>query len=127
MNKTILVTGILMALLSVLLGAFGAHSLKEWVDAEGVKSFETGVRYQMYHGLFLMILGQLPIASIKFKKAIYVLTLCGVLLFSFSIYFLATNGLTSFDFKNIAFLTPLGGSLLISAWVLLLSAVLTKK
>jgi uncharacterized membrane protein YgdD (TMEM256/DUF423 family) len=51
----------------------------------------------------------------------------GVILFSGSIYFLATNALTSFDFKKIGFITPIGGTLLIAAWGYLIFSVLTKK
>ncbi len=119
MNKTILITGILLGALSVIFGAFGAHGLEKLVDADAVSTFETGVRYQMYHALFLMILGGLNGLSERSKKPIYYLTLIGVVLFSFSIYALATNTLTSFDFKIIGFITPIGGLLLILGWALL--------
>ncbi len=119
MNKTILITGILLGALSVIFGAFGAHGLEKLVDADAVSTFETGVRYQMYHALFLMILGGLNGLSERSKKSIYYLVLSGVVLFSFSIYALATNTLTSFDFKVIGFITPIGGLLLILGWTLL--------
>jgi len=63
----------------------------------------------------------------KAKKAIYFLVLFGVILFSGSIYLLATNNLTSFDFKIIGFVTPIGGLLLIIAWALLLLNIMNKK
>ena len=56
MNRTIFITGIVMGVLGVALGAFGAHGLEKVVDADAVNTFETGVRYQMYHALFLLIL-----------------------------------------------------------------------
>jgi uncharacterized membrane protein YgdD (TMEM256/DUF423 family) len=73
----------------------------------------------MYHALFLIIVSQLKSISPKYRKTVMYLTTIGILLFSFSIYFLATNELTGFDFKTIGFITPIGGLLLILAWVLL--------
>lgn len=119
MNKTIFLTGILFGVLAVILGAFGAHGLEKLIDADAVQTFETGVRYQMYHGLFLLILGSIRQLPEKSKKPIFYLIVIGILLFSFSIYLLATNVLTNFDFKVIGFLTPIGGTLLILGWGML--------
>lgn len=119
MNKTIFSTGILFGVLSVILGAFGAHGLEQLIDANAIMTFETGVRYQMYHALFLLILANTKFLPELHKNAIFYLIVMGTILFSFSIYFLATNTLTSFDFKKIALLTPLGGTLLIFGWILL--------
>ncbi|MBD0851523.1 DUF423 domain-containing protein [Maribacter arenosus] len=119
MNKTIFSTGILFGVLSVILGAFGAHGLEQLIDANAIMTFETGVRYQMYHALFLLILANTKFLPELQKNAIFYLIVMGTILFSFSIYFLATNTLTSFDFKKIALLTPLGGTLLIFGWILL--------
>lgn len=119
MNKTIFLTGILLGVLAIVLGAFGAHGLESKLDSEAIQTFETGVRYQMYHALFLLILGnikQLPKTS---KKWIYYFVVAGVILFSFSIYFLATNSLTTFDFRSVGFVTPIGGLLLMVGWGLL--------
>ena len=119
MNKTIFSTGVLFGVLSVILGAFGAHGLEQLIDANAIMTFETGVRYQMYHALFLLILANTKFLPELHKNAIFYLIVMGTILFSFSIYFLATNTLTSFDFKKIALLTPLGGTLLIFGWILL--------
>jgi len=116
MNKTILLTGIVFGILAVILGAFGAHGLEKLVNADAIQTFETGVRYQMYHALFLLVLGSMPQLPEQRKKTIYYLIVAGVVLFSFSIYFLAINALTNFDFKIIGFLTPIGGLLLILGW-----------
>ncbi|CAM4296582.1 DUF423 domain-containing protein [Zobellia roscoffensis] len=116
MNKTIYLAGILLGALAVILGAFGAHGLEKIIDAEAIQTFETGVKYQMYHALLLLILGtmkQLP--EVK-KKLIFYFLLVGICCFSFSIYLLATNSLTSFNFKVIGLVTPLGGTLLIFGW-----------
>lgn len=116
MNKTIFVTASVLGLLAVLLGAFGAHGLQKIVDAKAVTSFETGVRYQMYHAFFLYVLGFLPGLSDRVKQSVFYLVIVGIVLFSFSIYLLAINSLFDFDFKVIAFVTPIGGTLLITAW-----------
>ncbi|MEH6680649.1 MAG: DUF423 domain-containing protein [Sediminicola sp.] len=117
MNKTILVTAMFIGATAVLLGAFGAHGLEKLVDAPAVDTFGTGTTYQMYHAFFLMFLGLLPSVSVRTKKVVFYTVLLGIILFSGSIYGLATNSLTDFDFKKIGFLTPLGGSLLIFAWI----------
>ncbi|WP_455168689.1 DUF423 domain-containing protein [Aegicerativicinus sediminis] len=127
MSKQILISGISIGVLAVILGAFGAHGLKELVSPENVATFETGVRYQMYHGLFLLFLSQLGSISPKIVKISYWLVVFGLIFFSGSIYGLATNTLTSFDFKTIAFITPIGGLLLIVAWVILLFGISSKE
>lgn len=119
MNRTIFLTGIVFGVLAVVLGAFGAHGLEELVDAEAIQTFETGVKYQMYHSLLLLVLGSTNRLPEQSKKSIYYLMVAGMVLFSFSIYLLSTNGLTSFDFKTLGFMTPVGGLLLISGWLLL--------
>lgn len=114
-------------MLAIILGAFATHGLKPMLTAESIMTFETGVKYQMYSALFLLILGGLPIASENVKTACFYLTTVGIILFSGSIYFLATNSLTSFDFRVIGLITPLGGSLLITAWLLLLISLIKLK
>lgn len=119
MNKTIFTTACALGLLAVVLGAFGAHGLQKLVDIKAVTSFETGVRYQMYHVFLLFVLGLLPNVSLRTKQIVFYLVLSGLILFSFSIYLLALNSLVDFDFTAIAFITPVGGALLITAWGIL--------
>jgi len=119
MNKTIFTTACVLGLLAVVLGAFGAHGLQQLVDAKSVASFETGVRYQMYHVFLLFALGLLPAIAERTKRTVFYFLISGVALFSFSIYLLAINSLFEFDFKMIAFITPIGGALLIAAWGIL--------
>lgn len=116
MNRTIVLVGIALGALAIILGAFGAHGLEKIVDENAVDTFEVGVRYQMYHALFLLFLGIWPNLANNYKKKVFGLVLVGVALFSFSIYLLALNSLTSFDFKSIGFLTPIGGVFLILGW-----------
>lgn len=120
MNKKILISGCLLGLLAIILGAFGAHGLKSLISTESIQSFETGVRYQMYHALFLLLLGSYSFVSDKAKKTIFYLVITGVVFFSGSIYGLSTNALSAFDFGSIGFVTPIGGLLLIVAWLILL-------
>jgi uncharacterized membrane protein YgdD (TMEM256/DUF423 family) len=127
MDKKIISTGAILGMIAIILGAFGAHALKKVLSMEELSTFETGVRYQMYHALFLIFIGIINELSQKTKKIIYNLVVFGVLLFSGSIYLLATNTLTSFDFKVIGFITPIGGLLLILAWGVLLFHTLMKK
>ena len=119
MNKKLLITAAILGILGIVLGAFAAHSLEMFLDVKAIKSFETGVRYQMYHALFILILGGTSFISQKTKSYVLILVITGVIFFSFSIYGLATNALTSFDFKTIAFITPIGGLLMIISLVML--------
>lgn len=127
MNKKILVTGAIVGIIGIVLGAFAAHGLEKLVDAEAIKSFETGVRYQIYHALLLLILGGTSFITGKRKKVMFYLIVFGLIFFSGSIYGLATNDLSSFDFKSIAMITPVGGLLLILAWVVMLIDLLKSK
>lgn len=127
MKKTILSTACLFGMLAVVLGAFGAHGLKKLVNLDAVTTFETGVRYQMYHAFFLFVLAMLPDTMLKSKKPIYLSVVIGVILFSFSIYILALNDLVQFDFKMFGIVTPIGGVFLIIAWGLMLSGIVKSK
>jgi uncharacterized membrane protein YgdD (TMEM256/DUF423 family) len=127
MNKKLLITGAILGILSIVLGAFAAHGLAKLIDADAIKTFETGVRYQIYHAFFLLILGGTSFVSLKTKKTIFYLVIVGVLFFSGSIYGLATNSLSGFDFKTIALLTPIGGLLLIVSWSVMLIGIIRNK
>ena len=118
MKKVILVTACFLGMLSVILGAFAAHGLEKLISIESLASFKTGVQYQMYHSLFLLLLAVVDIVSLKIKKTVFILVVIGLVFFSGSIYGLATNSLSTFDFKTIALITPVGGLLLISSWLL---------
>lgn len=133
MNKLFLSIGAAFCLLSVVLGALGAHWLKSKVSEglitpDNLQSFETGVKYQMYHGLALILLAIISerIISSQLNYAGN-LMIAGTILFSFSIFFLATKGITGLS--NLRFLgpvTPIGGLLMISGWIMLIIAALKK-
>lgn len=127
MKKKIIATALFLGIISIILGAFGAHALKKVLSPESLVSFETGVRYQMYHALFLLFLAMTDIISDKKRIIVFWLTLIGLVFFSGSIYLLTTKNVTSIDISSIAFITPIGGMLLIMAWVILLFGVLANK
>ncbi len=123
MERKIVATGAFLGILAIILGAFGAHALKKVLNLDQLSTFETGVKYQMYHALFLLFIGFASISQ-KAKKAIFYLVVFGVLFFSGSIYFLATISITHIDFKIIGILTPIGGLLFILAWGVLFMNIL---
>src|SRR5690554_2337887 len=84
--NTFVLTGALFGAAAIVLGAFGAHALKKIFTDEQLKNFETGVKYQMYHALLLLILGFNLDFLARFSTAIYYTLTLGVLFFSFSIY-----------------------------------------
>lgn len=126
-RKIIFLAGILGAL-GVVLGALGAHALKAVLTDNQLTTFEVGVRYQIYHAIFLLFVGSTSYLTDKTKKTVAFLIAIGVLFFSGSIYLLSTNDLTSVDFKFLGPITPIGGLFLISGWLLVaVRAFLSKK
>lgn len=126
-QRKIFITATLLGLVGVVLGAFAAHGLRSVLTDSALESFQTGVRYQMYHAFFLFVIGLNSHLSSAQKKYILGLTLAGIILFSLSIYLLATNAITSIDFTFLGPVTPFGGLLLISAWGFLLYGYIKHK
>jgi uncharacterized membrane protein YgdD (TMEM256/DUF423 family) len=120
MNRRFLITGAIFGIIAVILGAFAAHGLKGSLSAESLNSFETGVRYQMYHAFLLLIIGSFNSPLQKNLNWIFYLLCLGIIFFSGSIFLLSTSVVTNIDFSSIALITPIGGSLLILAWFILL-------
>lgn len=116
MDKKIIKTAAILGFIAIAFGAFGAHSLKKMVGVLELNTFETGVRYQMYHALFLLFVGTTNLISESAKKVIYLTTLSGILLFSGSLYLLALNNFLPFNFKPFGFVTPIGGLLFLTDW-----------
>jgi uncharacterized membrane protein YgdD (TMEM256/DUF423 family) len=127
MDKKILATAAFLGMTGILLGAFGAHGLKKIVEPDAVASFETGVRYQIYHALFLLFIGSTTFLPESAKKQIFTLVVIGVAFFSLSIYFLALRKYISFDIKKFGIITPIGGLLLIGAWGILFLNIIKRK
>lgn len=125
MERKFIITGMVLILISIILGAFGAHSLKVLLENDAdvlkkISSFETGVRYQMYSGLSFLIIG-LNKEKFQFSvKPVFYFWLLGTIFFSVSIYFLTLQTILGVSLKFLGPSTPLGGLLLIIGWALLL-------
>ena len=117
MKPTIVLIGGIFILLGILAGAFGAHILENQLSNQQLTSLQTGVQYQIYHGLALIIIG-FNFDKIKNAKIVYWGSLVGTLLFSGSIYFLVIDDIFDSNFGFLWPLTPTGGSLLIITWFL---------
>jgi len=119
MEKYVLLIATLYGALGIIFGAFGAHALKKIFSEELLKSFETGVKYQMYHAIVLLFIGfQLPFTQTIEKSAAWSL-IAGTFLFSFSIYGLCMSSAKGKKLKFLGPITPLGGLLLVVGWILL--------
>ena len=127
MDKKIIAVAAFMGAVAIILGAFGAHGLKEILSESQLLTFETGVKYQMYHALFLLFVGTTGLLSETSKKKKLWLTGLGVLFFSGSIYLLSTATATGLEVKFLGPVTPIGGMLLIAAWILLFAKSFSKK
>jgi uncharacterized membrane protein YgdD (TMEM256/DUF423 family) len=126
MDRKIFLLACVTGALGVVLGAFAAHGLKPLLSISAFESFNNGIRYQMYHSFLLFFIGLSTDIKPNQKSILFKLILTGVLLFSGSIYFLATNDLTPLNFKVIGFITPVGGLILIASWLLLFTYFLRK-
>ncbi|WP_066629515.1 DUF423 domain-containing protein [Labilibacter marinus] len=123
MKKLVLLFGASYGLLSVIFGAFGAHALKKVLPETALQSFETGVRYQMYHGILLLLIGFFFAFETKLENYMAWSFIVGTILFSFSIYLLALNNQWGYQLRFLGPITPLGGLFLIIGWLLLLVLV----
>lgn len=119
MKRLIYIIGAIYGGLSVIFGAFGAHALKGVLTALKLQSYETGVRYQMYHALVLLIIAYIFKFETKTEKYMAWSFVVGIFLFSFSIYLLALSQLINVNLSFLGPITPLGGLLMIVGWLLL--------
>ncbi|OUS12988.1 hypothetical protein A9Q93_09610 [Nonlabens dokdonensis] len=117
MEKKLLIAGCSFAVIAVVLGALGAHALEKVLEPQQLKSFETGVRYQLFHAIALLIFSQVSILSDSTKSVIFYLFVIGVILFSFSIYGLSVSKWLNINLKFLGPVTPLGGLSLICGWL----------
>lgn len=128
MHKTFLITGTLLAGAAVALGAFGAHGLKKIASPETVNTFQTGVQYQMYHALALVL------TAIVFERYAGSLLqwagnsfILGTILFSGSLYALtAFKASGKVGMEGIGIITPFGGLFFIAGWLLFALAIIRK-
>lgn len=129
MKKSMLIKGSILGGLAVIFGAFGAHALKEVLTPEQLISFETGVRYQMYHALVLVLLFiiSLKVNHVYFNRAAQFI-FWGVILFSGSIYLLTLKNMLGIEtLKYVAPITPISGALIIVGWMFILLGALKIK
>ena len=116
-QQTFIITGAFFGMLAIIFGAFGAHALKKILSDDQLKSFETGIKYQMYHAIILLLLG----FNFQFStSAMYWCFTLGVLLFSFSIYGLVLSDAKGKKLKFLGPITPIGGLLFVAGWSLLI-------
>jgi uncharacterized membrane protein YgdD (TMEM256/DUF423 family) len=128
MYKPALTSGALFAAIAVILGAFGAHALKQVLTPELLQTFETGVRYEFYHAFALLATGIIyaftPNKQLKLASTFFII---GILLFSGSLYaltMLKMNGAVGLG--GVGILTPIGGLFFILGWLMLLMGVMKK-
>ncbi len=121
------ICGVVFVMLSVVFGAFGAHTLKSMISAEALTTFEVGVRYQMYHALGLLFIGMSHFLTRAVQKPIFIFFTLGIFLFSGSIYLLSLNAVLPFDTRVIGFVTPLGGTCFIIGWLYFLLKIIKLK
>jgi uncharacterized membrane protein YgdD (TMEM256/DUF423 family) len=128
MYKPAIVTGIVMAALSVILGAFGAHGLKAMVSPEQLSIYEKGVTYQFYHSFALLATGILHgVYANRLIRAAAPLFTLGIILFSGSLYLMVALGTAGRSIGAAGIITPIGGLCFIAGWTALLLGVLKKK
>ena len=120
MDKLALISAAIFGLTAVIFGAFGAHLLKKKLNTDQLQSFETGVKYQMYHAIVLLVLGFQLNHQITIDNYIINFFIIGIILFSFSIYGLVISSANNKKLKFLGPITPLGGLCLVLGWGLLI-------
>lgn len=120
-QEIIIATGAVFGMLSVIFGAFGAHVLKGILSTDQLQSFEIGVKYQIYHAIVLLLLG---FNAENTTAATYWCFTIGITLFSFTIYGLVLSNAKEKKLRFLGSITPIGGLLLVTGWLLLLINIL---
>lgn len=120
MSYCVLVFASIFGMFAIIFGAFGAHKLKKIMTPELLQSFETGVKYQMYHAIVLLILGFNLKFTSRIENWIAYCFIIGTILFSFSIYGLTISAAKGKKIKILGPITPIGGLFLTAGWILLL-------
>lgn len=126
--KSIIITAGIFGVFSIITGAMGAHALKELLTPEALESYLTGARYNMYHAIALLaIAGNTAYLNPKWLKNGVLFIIFGTVLFSGSIYLLATSSITGISANSILGpTTPIGGLLLIIGWLSITIAAIKK-
>lgn len=119
MKSIAAVSGSIFAFLSVALGAFGAHFLKTKISEESLKVFQTGVQYQIFHALALLLVSLMFERDPATFRTTSWLFIAGIIIFSGSLYTLAVTGVRSFGA-----ITPIGGVCFLVGWLFWIKAAL---
>lgn len=128
MNRRIILTASFFGAVAVILGAFGAHGLKNILSADAMSIWTKGTEYQFYHTFALLFLSTFARFRTKLVDISYFCFTAGIVLFSGSLYLLATREISHLTFVNIIGpITPLGGLLLVAGWVFLFFAALKNR
>jgi len=121
MHKGFIKTAAILGALAVIIGAFGAHKMKELFSDYAVGIFETGVRYHFYHVFALLAVGILykdhPNKFMRWSGRLFI---TGIILFSTSLYLLSiVKGFVQPGYDWLGAITPVGGGCFIVGWILL--------
>ena len=120
---TWIIAGSFFAALAVIFGAFGAHGLKSKVSPEDLIIFETGVRYQMYHALGLVLLGLMGMStSFSISQLPALFFVIGIIIFSGTLYLIPLTGI-----RWLGAITPIGGIAFIAGWFMLIYNILISR
>lgn len=126
-TKHVLIIGAIILATAIILGAFGAHALRDRLSEASLEVFKTGVLYQFMHGFAILIMAvlsmHLPESKLRSPVMFFVL---GILCFSGSLYFLSTQALTGLPLKFLGPITPLGGLLFILGWLVFIVQIVKK-
>lgn len=118
--QLVMLIGIISSALGVAFGAFGAHGLKQILSTSSLHIYQTGVDYQMWHSLALILIG-LSLQRMHTSRLLILsawIMLSGIILFSGSLYLLAIT-----EIRWLGMITPLGGVSFLVAWVLFAIAI----
>lgn len=126
LQRKIIIVAAFMGALAVVLGAFGAHSLADYLSPKQLSTYQTGIDYHFFHSLALLGIANLPLSTDqhqRYLKFTYRLLVLGIIFFSGSLYLLACKAIlpiTGFIFV-IGPMTPIGGLFFILAWACLIA------
>ncbi len=128
MYKAAIISGISLAALAVVLGAFGAHGLKNLAEPAQIGIYEKGVTYQFYHSAALILVGilhsQYPQRSLRLAAPLFGL---GIFLFSGSLYLMVALSIGGGSIGAAGIITPIGGLCFIGGWIAALIGVIKHK
>lgn len=114
-SRNLIIIGAISGFLSISFGAFGAHAIKQWMSADLMTIYQTAVSYQIYHSLGLILIALVyQQHQHKLIKIAGWVMLAGIIIFSGSLYTLSLT-----DTRWLGAITPIGGTLLLLAWLLL--------